>query len=139
MIRAKFKVPEVYVCEPIPEALFPDLIPVLDMAGGFLFWADETQARKLVSAQQVRICRTKKKIRALQATCAAAKIVTFESGRRAALFGLPHRRETEENPAHVWTQDKMGSSSMKHGDNKRAVWSRKACKAVVTSCLKEAA
>jgi hypothetical protein len=57
-----------YVFAPIPEG-FPDLIPVLDSLGSFLFFADETLARQLVAKHQVRIVRRKKKheTRALQA------------------------------------------------------------------------
>jgi hypothetical protein len=134
----KLKIPrpgEPYVLEPVPEGSYPDMVPVLDLAGGFIFWADETLARKLVGLHQVKICRTPKKIRALQAVVSTADLTDSKPCSRAALFGIPHRRETDDNPARVWTQDKMGSSSMRDGDNKRAVWSRNVCKAVVTSCL----
>lgn len=138
----KIKVPKAdkaYVCEPVPEGSYPDMVPVLDLAGGFLFWADETLARKLVSLHQVKICRTPKKVRALQAIVVTKDLADLKPCSRAALFGIPHKRETEDNPARVWTQDKMGRSSMRDGDDKRAIWSRNVCKAVVTSCLKKAA
>jgi hypothetical protein len=131
--------PAPYVCEPIPAGHFPDVLPVLDKLGGFLFWADEDLARSLVRKHQVRICRTKNKVRALQALQELTAIKDEKRCSMVKFFGIPNRRETEENPARVWTQDKMGHSSMRYGDDKRAVWSRKACREVVTSCLKQAA
>jgi hypothetical protein len=131
-----------YVCLPIPPAEFPDLIPVIDRLGSFLFMADEPFARELLKKQQVRICRTKKNIRALQLKAAPdAALAKLISQRR--YFGVPHRRETETNPARVWTQDQMGHTNGEKDrlmpvDDRRAEWCRRVCMEVVRSCSKAA-
>jgi hypothetical protein len=135
---------KLYVCEPIPAAQFPDMLPVLDPLGGFLFWADEQLARALLKKDQVRIFRTPTKIRALQAKGPLDEVPPNKVCSQNRYFGLPHHRETDTNPARVWTQDRMGSTSarpdrMMPVDDKRARWCRKVCIAVVNSCTKKAA
>ncbi len=131
-----------YVCAPIPPPPFPGLFKVLDPLGGFLFWATEDQARELLSKRQAvllwRGSGRKKRVCGLQAIVELDvppdKICT-----QKRFFGLPHKHETDTNPPRVWTQDKMGDSSSKSGDNSKARWCRKVCRAVVTSCIKRAA
>lgn len=136
-----------YVCAPIPDGAFPDQIPVVDSLGGFLFMADDDQARELVKQQKVRVWRTSKKhkLRALQAIISLEELQKIVSQRR--FFGVPHRRETETNPPRVWTLDNMGRTDVNRDnlmpiDDKRARWCRKVCMEVVNSCrvnLKKAA
>jgi hypothetical protein len=133
-----------YVCEPIPAGDLNYLVPVLDPLGSFLFWADEELARSLIKAGQVRICRTKRKIRALQAITSLDNVPPHKRCIQKKLFGLPHRRETETNPAGVWTQDALGYTHSEPGtlmpiDNARAKWARRVCTEVLLSCLKKAA
>jgi len=128
--------PQPYSFEPIPTVELPGAYPVLDILGSFLMWADEHQARKLLAERKVQILRRKKgkgKIIGLMVIpdpdMPADQIVSQKK-----FFGLPHRRETEDNPANVWTQDKMGSTR-KSIPNARARWCRKVCKQVVLDCL----
>jgi hypothetical protein len=132
------------VCAPIPSGDFPDMLPVLDPLESFLFWADEQLARHLIKKGQVRIFRTKHKIRALQALGALDDLPPSKVCSQNRYFGLPHKRETDTNPARVWTQDRMGSTSYRSDhlmpvDDKRAAWCRKVCRTVVNSCIKKAA
>ena len=122
-----------YVCAQIPAGLFPDMLPVLDEMGGFMFWADETLARSLVAKHQVEICRTTNKIRALKATCRITDLADQKPSSHGALFGVPHKRETDENVYRVWTLERMGWAN-----DKKAQWCRKVCKEVLTSCIKAA-
>jgi hypothetical protein len=143
-----------YVFAPIPEG-FSDLIPVLDPLGSFLFFADETLARQLVAKHQVRIVRPKKQntakkqqVRALQALGPLDDVPAGLICSQNRYFGIPNQRETDVNPPWVWTQDKMGDTSLHPGragrpgrlvDDRRARWSRKVCMAVVLDCAKRAA
>jgi hypothetical protein len=134
-----------YVCQPIPAGEFPDMVPVLDVLGSFMFWADEQLARSFVAKHQVRIFRTPRKIRALQALTTLDGVPANEICSQNRYFGLPNRRETDTNPARVWTQDRMGNTIPSRGpnlmpvDDSRARSCRRACFAVVTSCSKKAA
>jgi hypothetical protein len=128
-----------YVCEPVPPAPFPDLLPVLDPLGGFIFWADEHKARAMLREKQVVILRRKTKIRGLQVIVDPNVMSIDQICSQNRFFGLPHRRDTHDNPARVWAQDRMGDTAAKRGTmyslpNGRARWCRKVCMAVVTSC-----
>jgi hypothetical protein len=133
-----------YVCEPIPDGDFPDMVPVLDVLGSFMFFADEQLARSFVVKHQVRIFRTARKIRALQALTTLEDLPASLICSQNRYFGLPNRRETDTNPARVWTQDRMGNTIPSRGsnlmpiDDSRARFCRKVCFAVVTSCAKSA-
>lgn len=128
-----------YVCAPIPAGDFPDVVPVLDPLGGFLFWADEELARRLIASRQVTFFRTKKKkVRALMATGPLDEADSAPRSRRRQ-FGLPHCKETNTNPPRVWTQDRMGNTTARPDrlmptDDSIARWCRKVCITVLTSC-----
>lgn len=128
-----------YVCEPVPDAPLPDLLPVLNPLGGFVMWADEHKARALLRERLVVILRRKTKIRGLQIIAMPDIMPPDQLCSQKRFFGLPHRRETNDNPARVWMQDRMGDTSAKRGtmyciSNARARWCRKVCMAVISSC-----
>ena len=109
---------------------------MLDILGSFLMWVSEHDARRLLSMRKVELVRRKKgkgKIIGLMVILdpdmPANQIIS-----RKKYFGLPHRRETEFNPPHVWTQDVMGSTT-KGRANKHARFCRAVCKQVILDTL----
>lgn len=125
-----------YAFEPIPTVELPDRLPVLDQLGSFLMWVDEHTARKLIKERKAMILRQKRgrgKIIGLMAI-PDPDLPPDKHCSRKTYFGLPHRRETEDNPANVWTQDKMGSTH-KGIPNGYARWARDVCKQVMTDCI----
>lgn len=77
-------------------------IPVKDRAGEILYWVTPAAAQRLINAGSVEVVGTKNRIRALLADPAEDQSQVIPI---AAYQGqhYSHDRETERNPAGVWT------------------------------------
>jgi len=129
---------ERYLFTPIPTVQLPERYPVLDILGSFIMWVSEHDARRLLRARKVELLRRKKgkgKIIGLMAIL-DPDMPEDQIISRKKYFGQPHRRETEDNPPHVWAQDKMGSTTRGRA-NKHARFCRAACRAALELCLAE--
>jgi hypothetical protein len=109
-------------------------LPLTDPESNFLYWVDDERARDLVSMGKARFLRTKKKIRGVElvppgqsAKAPASKPIKPTVIRKRGTTGDSHRQERTDNPAGVWTIDRVAR-------NKRNLFLQ-----VVTDCSERAA
>ena len=79
-----------------------DRIAFIDADGQHVSWLNEDEARELVRSGRASFLGTRKKIRCIQAA-ASGPDQGPPARPGAARRKYSHRRETEENPAGVWT------------------------------------
>lgn len=95
--------------------MFSDRIEVRGLEGEYLWHADEETCRELIRTGKARLIRTGRRncARVLQAVVSLRRDDVRLLGRGTALdrTRYSHNRETEDNPAKVWTLLHLANST----------------------------
>ena len=101
-------------------------MPLLNNDGSFVAWLSEADARRLIRERKVHLLHTKKRVRAVRVIEEVVTPTKPAAVRRRGV-GDSHKRDARDNPAGVWTIDRIPRSL------------RPVFRQVVTECMTKAA